>query len=126
MVRNIDGRVFHGPKSGKLKPDTVRIIFKAQVLEKLASVFPASEAQRGITAGRLHSFRHYFCSNSANQGIPEQVLMTWLGHADSDMIRHYYHLQQEQSKAQMQRLMLYGPITENNSNKVPPMDDSKQ
>src|SRR5262249_45629501 len=108
MVRHRDGRVFHGPKGGRLKPDTVRNIFKAHVLGKLAKTFPGTADQRGITAGRLHSFRHYFCSMSANQGIPEQVLMTWLGHADSEMIRHYYHLREEQSKAQMQKLKLFG------------------
>ncbi len=112
MVRHQDGRVFHGPKGGRLKPDTVRIIFKSHVLEKLTKSFPTTAEQRGITAGRLHSFRHYFCSMSANQGIPDQVLMTWLGHADSEMIRHYYHLREEQSKAQMQKLKLFGKKNE--------------
>lgn len=109
MQHHTDGRVFHGPRGGMLKPDTVRNVFRSQVLTPLTIKFPAAVDQRGIAAGRLHSFRHYFCSMSANQGVPEQVLMSWLGHADSEMIRHYYHLQQEQSKIQMQRLTLFQP-----------------
>jgi len=39
----------------------------------------------------LHSFRHYFCSVCANRDIAEQMLMTWLGHKHSDMVKRYYH-----------------------------------
>jgi integrase len=55
-------------------------------------------------SGRLHSFRHYFCSRYANSGVPEQVVMAWLGHADSKMVRHYYHLHDDEAQRQMKRL----------------------
>ena len=42
--------------------------------------------------GGLHSFRHYSCSVSANSGVPELVVMRWLGHRNSDMVKRYYHL----------------------------------
>ena len=74
-----DGRVFHGPLGGKLKPDTVRNIFKIHILEKLDPRFPANDGERGIAAGRLHSFRHYFCSFSANHGVAEQMLDVMAG-----------------------------------------------
>jgi integrase len=46
---------------------------------------------------------------SANSGVSEQVLMTWLGHRDSKMVRHYYHLHQDEAKRQMAKIPLVGP-----------------
>jgi integrase len=104
LPHHADGRVFHGPEKGKIKPDTVRNILKREVLGPLAEKFPASGGSRGIAAGRLHSFRHFFCSMSADSGVPEQMLMSLLGHRDSEMIRHYYHLQEEEARKQMSKL----------------------
>jgi integrase len=104
LPRRADGRVFHGPLGGKIKPDTVRNVLKREVLGPLAAQFPAAGGSRGIAAGRLHSFRHFFCSMSADSGVPEQMLMSFLGHRDSEMIRHYYHLQQEEARKQMSKL----------------------
>src|SRR4051812_41379552 len=53
--------------------------------------------------GRLHGFRHYFCSQSADSGTPEQMLMSWLGHRDSEMIRLYYHQRDADARRQMGR-----------------------
>jgi integrase len=88
---NQQGRVFRGPRGGVLKPDTARVILKRDVLQPLAPRFCSRDGQKGFTDGRLHSFRHFFCSVCADEGIPEQMLMNWLGHANSAMIRHYYH-----------------------------------
>jgi integrase len=104
LPRLADGRVFHGPKAGKLKPDTVRNILKREVLPMLTEKFPANGDDPGIMAGRLHSFRHYFCSMSADNDVPEQMLMAWLGHRDSEMIRHYYHLRQDESHKQIAKI----------------------
>jgi integrase len=98
-----DDRIFHGPSGGILKPDTVRMILKRDVLIPLAKQFPTGERQ-GLIHGRLHSFRHYFCSTCANAGTPEQVLMDWLGHRDSRMVRHYYHLHEHESRSQMNKI----------------------
>ncbi|HEY7327792.1 MAG TPA: tyrosine-type recombinase/integrase [Gemmataceae bacterium] len=108
MPRLTDGFVFHGPLGGRLKPDTVRNILKREVLPPLAEKFPAKEDDPGIAAGRLHSFRHYFCSMSADHDVPEQLLMSWLGHRDSDMIRHYYHLHQDEARRQMAKIPFLG------------------
>jgi integrase len=75
MPRHADGRVFHGPLGGQLKPDTVRNILVREVLEPLAEQFPAEPGGKGFRDGRLHSFRHFFCSWCANEGVPEQTLM---------------------------------------------------
>ena len=32
--------------------------------------------------------------------------MEWLGHADSEMVRHYYHLHDDESRKQMAKLVL--------------------
>jgi integrase len=104
-----DNRVFHGPHGGKIKPDTVRNVLRRDVLTPLAAKFPTGRDTPGITSGRLHSFRHFFCSTSADSGVPEQMLMSWLGHRASEMIRHYYHMRQEEARKQMSRLPLLGP-----------------
>jgi integrase len=40
--------------------------------------------------------------------VPEQVVMTWLGHRDSQMVRHYYHLHDDEAQRQMKRLNFLG------------------
>ncbi len=97
--------VFRGPRGGRLKPDTVRNILVREVIEVLIPRFPKKFAgQRSFADGRLHSLRHYFCSVCANTGIPERIVMEWLGHADSEMVRHYYHLNDEESRRKMDQL----------------------
>jgi integrase len=106
--KHSDGLVFHGPRGGVLKPDTVRNVLVREVLTPLAERFPKEPESSGLVDGRLHSFRHFFCSLSANSGVPEQVLMTWLGHRDSSMVKHYYHLDRSESQRQMARIDFIG------------------
>ena len=44
---------------------------------------------------------------SANSGVPEQVLMIWLGHRESKMVRHYYHLHEEEAQRQMAKIKFF-------------------
>jgi hypothetical protein len=44
----------------------------------------------------------------ANQGTAERIAMEWLGHADSEMVRHYYHLHDDELRQQMDKLVLLG------------------
>jgi integrase len=106
LDRHRDGFVFHGPKGGRLKPDTVRRILINAVLEPLKNTFPAEAGEQGFVNGRLHSFRHFFCSQCANSGVPERVLQDWLGHADAAMVRRYYHLDAQESRRQMDRVAI--------------------
>ena len=103
-----DGYIFHGPRGGRLKPDTVRRILVREAIEPLAERFPTADGEKGFVHGRLHSFRHYFCSTCANSGVPERMVMDWLGHANSEMIRHYYHLHDEESRRRMDSLDFLG------------------
>jgi hypothetical protein len=41
-------------------------------------------------------------------GIPEQTVMLWLGHRDSKMVRHYYHLHDDDAQRQMSKLKSVG------------------
>jgi integrase len=36
--------------------------------------------------------------------VPEQIVMAWLGHRDSAMVKHYYHLHDEEVQRQTKRL----------------------
>ena len=103
-----DAYVFHGPRAGQLKTHTVRRILVREVIKPLTEQFPTPEGERGFKDGRLHSFRHYFCSTCANNGVPERMLMDWLGHANSEMISNYYHLHDEEARRQMNQLDFLG------------------
>ena len=107
--RHPDGRVFHGPLGGQLKPDTVRNVLIREVLKPLEDRFPVVPRQKGFKDGRLHSFRHFFCSTCANSGVPEQVVMAWLGHQDSRMVKHYYHLHDAEAQRQMAKIQFTSP-----------------
>ena len=107
MPRHADGTVFHGPRGGRLKPDVVRRALIREVLKPLASRFPSSEGEVGFADGRLHSFRHFFCSLCANRGIPQRIVMRWLGHKDSRMVEHYFHLHDDEARRQMGRIKLF-------------------
>jgi integrase len=100
--------VFYGPRGGRLKPDTVRRLLIRDVLEPLKEKFPATGGAQGFADGRLHSFRHYFCSTCADRGVPERMLMAWLGHADSEMVRHYYHMNDGVARAKMNEINFLG------------------
>jgi integrase len=95
-----DGRVFHSSRGKRVWPDSVRKALTKQVLNQLSEKFPDS----GFTSGTPHSFRHYFCSTCANKGVPERMVMEWLGHQSSEMISHYYHLGNPEAQRQMQRV----------------------
>jgi integrase len=107
MARHPDGSVFHGPRGGRLKPDRVRRVLIREVLTPLTHRFPMSKDEVGFGDGRLHSFRHFFCSLCANRGVPQRVVMRWLGHKESRMVEHYYHLYDDEARRQMGRIKLF-------------------
>jgi integrase len=98
-------RIFYGPKGGQLKPDVVRRALIREVIQPLVPRFPTPPGEAvGFKDGRLHSFRHYFCSVCAHDGVPEQVVMRWLGHASSAMVQRYFHLHSAESREQMNKV----------------------
>jgi integrase len=104
--------VFYGPRQGRLKPDTVRRSLVRDVIKPLSDKFPARDGEQGFADGRLHSFRHYFCSTCANTGVPVQMLMTWLGHIDSEMVRHYYHVHDGEARRRMNEVNFLGEVAD--------------
>jgi len=101
-------RVFPAPRGGVLQPDNVRSVLIKQVIEPLAEQFSSPEDEVGFKDGRLHSLRHFFCSYCAHNSVAEQVVMRWLGHRDSKMVRRYYHLHDEEARKQMRKLKSLG------------------
>jgi hypothetical protein len=61
-----------------------------------------------MTLTSLAQLSTFFCSTCANSGVPEQVVMKWLGHQSSNMLRHYYHLHDEEGQRQVQKLNFMG------------------
>lgn len=81
-----------------------------EVLTPLAKRFSTPDGEIGFIHGRLHSCRHFFASRCAAEGFSEQVVMAWLGHRDSRVTRHYFHLHQETAQRHMGRLRLLGEV----------------
>lgn len=113
--------VFSGPRSGHLRADTVLRILKRDVLEPLKPRFPSEPGEKGFESGCVHSFRHYFCSRCANSNVPERMVMKWLGHANAAMVRRYYHLELDEARRHMGRvLMTVQPETNVGPGQFPP------
>jgi hypothetical protein len=86
----------------------VRNILVREVITPLKKRFPTPEGEIGFACGRLHSFRHAFTSMCASAGVPERVLMKWLGHQSAEMVSHYYHLHDAEAQRQMRKLDFSG------------------
>lgn len=109
IKKSKDGLIFHGPLGGRLKPDTFRYSFIRDVLKPLQKRFPnRSRGGNGFSDGRVHSFRHYFNTVCAQSGVPLVTVMEWLGHIDSKMTKHYFHLHDQEEQQQMKRLNFLG------------------
>jgi integrase len=108
MERGSDGRVFHAPRGGRLRPNNVLHAFIDEVIQPLAEQFPTPAGEIGFEHGRLHSFRHYFCSQAFLGGASEGEIREWLGHRDSKMVEHYRHLRNEDAQRKMQQIHFTG------------------
>ncbi|WP_254510285.1 tyrosine-type recombinase/integrase [Anatilimnocola floriformis] len=104
LVKRGASRVFTGPDGQKISGDAVRLAFVSEVIDPLSEKYPSGEDEIGFKDGRLHSFRHYFCSLVANAGVSELAVMRWLGHGSSLMVKHYYHLNDPESQRQMEKV----------------------
>jgi len=63
---------------------------------------PAGEI--GFEHRRLHSFRHFLCSQCFLGGASEGEIKEWLDHADSKMVEHYRHLRCEDAQRKMNQI----------------------
>jgi integrase len=104
--RATDGFAFHGPRGGRLKADTLRVILVGAVLPKVKERLDSLGVESNVERGRLHSFRHFFASECAHNGVPEPLAMTWLGHSSSQITRLYYHSDRQYAERYMDKLAL--------------------
>lgn len=99
-----DGYVFHGAKGGKLNPRGVLKMYIEKVIDVLKAQLPTPAGEIGFEHGRLHSFRHYFCSQAFLGGASEGEIREWLGHASSKMVEHYRHLRNDDAQRKMSQI----------------------
>lgn len=85
-------KVFRGPLGGKLKPDTVRNVLIRDVLPAVAKQLYPKVKSPSILSGRVHSFRHTFCTLAYRAGWPERKILDLMGHTDSNITRLYRHM----------------------------------
>lgn len=104
LRRHSDGQVFHGPLGGRLKQDTARNIFQREVIATLKDRFRTTRGDIGFEHARFHSFRHFFVSQCTEHGCSEGEIMTWTGHRDTELVAHYRHLRQEESRRKIERI----------------------
>ncbi|MEX2357514.1 MAG: tyrosine-type recombinase/integrase, partial [Pirellulaceae bacterium] len=104
MPRHRDGFVLHAARGGRLRSRNVLHDFIEKVIEPLTPQFPTPAGEIGFAEGRLHSFRHYFCSQAFLGGAAEAEIRDWLGHAESKMVEHYRHLRSEDAVRRMRTL----------------------
>lgn len=113
MERHKDDWIFHGPRGGRLKPDTVRNILIREVIEPLKGRFPKVSDEPSFEDGRVHSLRHYFVSCcAASREVSEMVVKDWVGHQESAMLKRYFHLSREAAAHCMNKVTFMTEDTE--------------
>ncbi|MFT3881092.1 MAG: site-specific integrase [Gemmatales bacterium] len=113
MDHSSGGTIFKGRDDEDLNAKSVRDFFRRKVLDPLAKRFPSAPSAFGLKDGRLHSFRHYFCSTCANNNVPELAIMKWLGHRNSEMVKHYYHQNDPDEQLRMSSVLFFNPTVGN-------------
>jgi integrase len=109
MTKATDGRVFHAPRGGQIRPRNVLSMFIRDVIEKLKDKFPTPAGEIGFENGRLHGFRHFFVSRCFLGGASEGEIREWVGHASSRMVERYRHLGRKDAAAKMQQIKFTDP-----------------
>lgn len=104
-----DLRAEQGHGSLARRPRDRRIVFTAQpsrkcprgghqinerhVLAKLKAILK----RQGAAVGKVHTFRHFFISHCANNGVDPFKLMKWVRHSNIAMVLGYYNLGDDES-----------------------------
>ncbi len=101
---NSSGFVFRDANGKALCPGRVLKLFIREVIEPLKNEFPTPAGENGFEHGRLHSFRHFFCSQAFLGGASEGEIREWLGHANSRMVERYRHLRNEDAQRRMAQI----------------------
>lgn len=101
MPRDPSRPVFASALGKRLNCGRLRDQFVRMIIEPLSERFPSPEGERGFVDGRLHSFRHFFCSRMVAGKVPLLVLQKWLGHRNSQMVAHYFDMKDVEATALM-------------------------
>ena len=72
--------------------ERIQRVFRKCGIETQAEV---AESSRKRVAVGFHSLRHSFVSLCANRGIPMAVVQSIVGHSNTAMTRHYFHVADE-------------------------------
>ncbi len=86
------------PKGGNQISDRHALASLKRVLKRLQ-----------ISAGKVHTFRHFFISHCANRGVPPFQVMRWVGHSDMATVLRYYRLGDDESRRAMASVPFGGP-----------------
>ncbi len=70
----------------------------------------------------LHSFRRFFISECADNGIPMATVIEWVGHDEMKMVMHYYSLRDDVAKEAMRNFQAGGSLQSPTSAADPPAD----
>jgi len=91
-------------ESVKTRPVTDRVLSKQfyQALEKYLEIDEKSRREKNIT---FHSHRHFFNTLLVESRVPLQKIQALTGHLSDSMTKHYYHLDQMDDVADIQRQM---------------------
>ena len=107
-LKKAEGRpvdlVFPNPNGKPLNTDWFRRQFEKSIITPLSARFASFHKGKGFETGRFHSFRHSFCARCFNAGIPEKVIMSWMGHTNSQIVHYYFALKNKEAQTFMQKL----------------------
>lgn len=90
--------VFVGPPCAKY-PEGGQQVAERRALAALKRA--AKKAGVPENKRKLHTFRHFFASFCANNGVEMAKLMRWLGHSSIEMVMRYYSLGEDESRQAM-------------------------
>lgn len=107
LPRQSDGWVLHSVRGKKLRENNVLKDLQTKVLKPLGRQFPSFGDDLGMEDGCLHSFRHFFCSESFRGGADAEQIQRWLGHAESKIVQYYRHLRPEDGQRQIKQINFF-------------------
>jgi integrase len=102
--RSEGGLVFRARQGGPLDGDKVLKVLKRDVIGPLEKRFPTPKGEIGFKHGGVHSFRHYFVTESFLGGATDGEVRDWVGPRDSRIVERYRHLRGSAARQTMARL----------------------
>jgi integrase len=108
LPRHLDGLIFRSQQGGRLSDRRVLEALQRRVIAPLMEEFLTPAGESGFADGTVHGLRHFFCSEAYRNGAKDAELLEWLGHRDSEIMKLYRHLRQEDSHRRMEQINFLG------------------